>query len=195
MEDAKKNDFSTNEVSTHYEDYKEKRGLLKEIDELRKLKLFLDEEDNRLTREIDILSGELEGVEITILAAKSHIQSFNKRKNDSRKNIENLKDKKNDLIREIDTLHFSLKTAREEEKSNSILNVSLNKELTSINNEKIRVLKRLNIVKIGIKDISVDENERLPNLAGCDIVLKHVYNVLRETQDRMEVSALLKKGV
>lgn len=194
MEDAKKYDVSNNEVSLHYEDYKEKRGLLKEIDELKKLKLFLDGEDARLTREIDILSGELEGLEITIMAAKSHIQSFNKRKNDSRKNIENLKNKKEELVRKIDAFHFSVKKLREEEKSSSILNRNLNKELNSISNEKSRVLKRIDIVKTGIKDISADENQRLPNLAGCDTVLKNVYNVLRETQDRMEVSALLKKG-
>ena len=194
MEDAVEKQVSIDEVSSHYEGYREKRGLLKEIDELRKLKHFWEEEDTRLTREIDILSGEYEGIEIAISSAKSHIHSFKKRKNECQKNVESLKLRKDELIREIDKLHFEIKNVSEEEKSNLILNESLNRELTSILEEKSRVLKRLDIVKNGIETISQDKNRRLPNLAGCDSVLKQVYNVLRETQDRMEVSAILKKG-
>ena len=82
MEDAVEKQVSIDEVSSHYEGYREKRGLLKEIDELRKLKHFWEEEDTRLTREIDILSGEYEGIEIAISSAKSHIHSFKKRKNE-----------------------------------------------------------------------------------------------------------------
>lgn len=178
-----------------YEDYKERRDLLKEIEELKKIKLFLDEEDTRLTREIDILSGELEGVEIAISASNIHILSYEKRKKDCSRNIEFLKNRKDELIKEIDELHLKVRDLKSEEKSSTILDKNLRNELNDINSEKSRVVKRLDIVKNGIKAISRGRTERLPNLEGCDSVLKQVYNVLRETQDRMEVSALMKKGI
>lgn len=178
-----------------YEDYKERRDLLKEIEELKKIKLFLDEEDVRLIREIDILSGELEGVEIAISAANTHILSYEKRKKDCSKNIEFLKSRKDELIKEIDELHLKVKYLNAEEKSSATLNKSLRNELNDINSEKSRVVKRLDIVKDGIKTISREQTDRMPNLEGCDSILKQIYNVLRETQDRMEVSALMKKGI
>ncbi|MBF0573975.1 MAG: hypothetical protein HQK69_09485 [Desulfamplus sp.] len=178
-----------------YEDYKERRDLLKEIEELKKIKLFLDEEDTRLKREIDILSGELEGIEIAIASANTHILSYEKRKKECGRNIEFLKNRKDELIKEIDQLHLKVKELKAEEKSSAALNKNLHNELTNINSEKLRVVKRLDIVKSGIKAISREQTERIPNLEGCDSVLKQVYNVLRETQDRMEVSAIMKKGV
>ncbi len=176
-----------------YEDYKERRDLLREIEELRKIKLFLDEEDTRLTREIDILSGELEGVDIAISAANNHTHSYEKRKNDCAKNIEFLKSRKDELIKETDELHFKVKELRAEESSSAMLSKNLRSELNDISSEKARVIKRLDIVKSGIKAISKDQVDRLPNLEGCDSILKQVYNLLRETQDRMEISALMKK--
>ncbi|MBF0241688.1 MAG: hypothetical protein HQK64_04330 [Desulfamplus sp.] len=176
-----------------YEDYKERRELLKEIEELRKIKLFLDEEETRLTREIDILSGELEGVDIAISAANNHTLSYEKRKKDCVKNIEFLKSRKDELIKETDELHFKVKELRAEESSSAMLNKNLRSELNDISSEKARVIKRLDIVKSGIKSISKEQVDRLPNLEGCDSILKQVYNLLRETQDRMEISALMKK--
>ena len=183
------------ESGSGYEDYKERRDLLKEIEELKKIKLFLDEEDTRLTREIDILSGELEGVEIAISASNTHILSYEKRKKDCSRNIEFLKSRKDELIKEIDELHLKVKDLKSEEKSSTTLDKNLRNELNDINSEKSRVVKRLDIVKNGIKAISREQTERLPNLEGCDSVLKQVYNVFRETQDRMEVSALMKKRI
>ncbi|MBF0209283.1 MAG: hypothetical protein HQK68_00210 [Desulfamplus sp.] len=181
------------DFSSGYEDYKERRELLKEIEELRKIKLFLDEEDTRLTREIDILSGELEGVDIAISAANNHTLSYEKRKKDCVKNIEFLKSRKDELIKETDELHFKVKELRAEESSSAMLSKNLRSELNDISSEKARVIKRLDIVKSGIKSISKEQVDRLPNLEGCDSILKQVYNLLRETQDRMDISALMKK--
>ncbi|MBF0232008.1 MAG: hypothetical protein HQK62_00855 [Desulfamplus sp.] len=178
-----------------YDDYKERRDLLKEIEELKKIKLFLEEEDIRLLRDIDILSGELEGIEIALSSANNHILSYEKRKKECGKNIEVLKNRKEDMIKEIDELHLRIRELRAEEIATTTLNKNLRNELGSINSEKSRVIKRLDIVKTGIKSIDRDQIERLPNLEGCDSVLKQVYNVLRETQDRMEISALMKKGM
>ncbi len=188
-------DLLIRDFESGYDDYKERRDLLKEIEELKKIKLFLDEEDVRLSREIDILSGELEGIDIAISAANTHILSYEKRKKECFKNIDFLKARKDELIKEIDNLHLKVRDLRDEEKSSATLNRNLRNELNEINSEKSRVVKRLGIVKDGIKSISKDRTERLPNLEGYDSVLKQVYNALRETQDRMEVSTLMKKGM
>ncbi|MBF0204705.1 MAG: hypothetical protein HQK67_10430 [Desulfamplus sp.] len=194
MENANEEDLLIKDFGSGYDDYKERRDLLKEIDELKKIELFMSEEDLRLAREIDILAGELDGIDIAVSSANNHILSFEKRKKECAKNIEVLKNRKDDMVRDIDGLHLRLKELKAEEQSSGAIDKKLRNELDSISSERARVIKRLEIVKTGIKSISRDKRERLPNLEGCDSILKQVYNVLRETQDRMEVSAIMKKG-
>ncbi|MBF0467388.1 MAG: hypothetical protein HQK61_00645 [Desulfamplus sp.] len=195
MEKAMEEEQLISDFGSGYEDYKERRDLLKEIEELKKIKLFLDEEDIRLARETEILSGELEGIDIALSSANTHILSFEKRKKECRKNIELLQNKKEEMIKELDKLHLKMRALKAEEKSSAAIDKNLRSELNAINSEKSRVVKRLDIVKAGIRAIAKDQTERLPNLEGCDSILKQVYNVLRETQDRMEVSVLMKKGM
>ncbi len=94
---------------------------------------------------------------------------------------------------EANNLHLQLKAATEDEEASSNLRMSMQDELSNIEAEKGIVIKRLNDIKAGLQRISGDQDVKLPHLKGYDSVLKQTYNVFKETQNRMEVSLMLRQ--
>jgi hypothetical protein len=94
---------------------------------------------------------------------------------------------------EANNLHLQIKATREDQESSSNLKDSLKDELNDIQGEKTMVIKRLNDIKTGLEKISGDKDVKLPHLKGYDSVLKQTYNVFKETQNRMEVSLMLRQ--
>jgi hypothetical protein len=90
-------------------------------------------------------------------------------------------------------LYLQIKAGREDIESCSKLEESFKDELHDISGEKAVVLKRLNDITTGLQKISREREDKLPYLRQYDGVLKQVYNVFMEAQNRMEVSLLMRK--
>ena len=101
--------------------------------------------------------------------------------------------KKDLLIQEINELHLKIKAAKEDDNTIAKLIDTQKDELHDIMAQKTVVTKRLNDIQTGIKKISRDKELRVPHLKEYDSVLKQLYTVFKEAQNRMEVSFILRQ--
>jgi chromosome segregation ATPase len=166
---------------------------VRELEELKRTKLFLDAENNRLKTQINQLTGESEGVDIAMSAAQAYMASYENSRETCIDNIEKLIERKECLINDINALRLKLSAVREDRESTATLNETLNSEFNEIVEEKSLVVKRLSAINQGLKVISADKGQRLPNLKWYDAILKKIYIEFVEAQNRMEVSMVLKK--
>jgi chromosome segregation ATPase len=166
---------------------------IRELEELKRTKLFLEAENNRLKTQINHLTSEMEGVDIAISAAQAYMVSYESNRETCIDNIEKLSDRKETLINDINALRLKLISVREDRESTATLNETLKNEFNEIVEEKSLVVKRLSAINLGLKEISADKGHRLPNLKWYDAILKKIYVEFVEAQNRMEVSMALKK--
>jgi chromosome segregation ATPase len=166
---------------------------IRELEELKRTKLFLEAENSRLKTQINHLTGEMEGVDIAISAAQAYMASYESSRETCIDNIEKLSDRKEYLINDINMLRLKLIAVREDRESTATLNDTLKSEFNEIVEEKTLVVKRLSAINRGLKEISADKGQRLPNLKWYDAILKKIYVEFVEAQNRMEVSMVLKK--
>ena len=96
-------------------------------------------------------------------------------------------------MRETNELHLEVKAAKEDEETSAKLIDTLKDELHDIKTQRAVVIKRLNDIKSGIERISGDKELRIPHLKGYESVLKQIYTAFKETQNRMEVSLMLRQ--
>lgn len=192
VEDIKGERGPLDDITMGDEEYEEIVDELRELHEFQNTKTFLEAENNRLKNEIENLMAELEGINIAISSAKAYLVSYENRSKKCSENIEKLKPKKDILTAEISNLRVKVKAAREDEESTSNLTDMLKDELNEIEGEKTVVMKRLNDIRTGLQEISSDRDVKLPHLKWCDGILKQIHNVFMETQNRMEVSLILK---
>jgi len=193
MEEKKEMQFAGEKVTMTDDEHDEILNELREFRELENMKLFLQTENAGLKSEIEFLTGELEGINIAISNAEKEMASSEVKTKKCSKSIEKLEIKRDLLIAEINDLHLQMNAVREDEESSSILEDSLQNELNDIMAERAVVIKRLNDIKTGLQKISGDREIKLPHLKGCDSTLKQIRNVLKETQNRMEVSLMLRQ--
>jgi len=193
MGDAKEVKDSPEQRNMEDEEYEEFLDELRELRELENIKTFLEVENGKLKSQIELLTGELEGINIAISSTEASLVSFEKRAKRSSKNIEDLESKKDLLTAEMNNLHLQIKAAREDEESTSDLKDSLKDELNDIKGEKTVVIKRLNDIRTGLQKISSDRDVKLPHLKGYYSVLKQIYTEFKETQNRMEASLVLRQ--
>ncbi|MBF0398429.1 MAG: hypothetical protein HQK78_16755 [Desulfobacterales bacterium] len=180
-------------LSLTNKEYREVLNELKELEELKKSKMLLESENNRLKNEIDILTTELEGIAFTISSSESYLSSFEDNKNKYLKSIEDLTSKKEVIMNGLTEFRSKMKIVKEDMESSAKLQEDLIHELRDISNEKGIVIKRLDSIKLGLEKIYDEKNTRIPNLNLCESLLKHIYTSLKDTQNRMEVSVLLNK--
>jgi chromosome segregation ATPase len=166
---------------------------VRELEELKRTKLFLEAENNRLKTQINQLTGESEGVDIAMSAAQAYMVSYENSRETCIDNIEKLIERKECLINDINALRLNLTSVREDRESTATLNETLKNEFNEIVEEKSLVVKRLSAINRGLKEISADKGQRLPNLKWYDAILKKIYSEFVEAQNRMEVSMVLKK--
>ncbi len=193
MGDAKEVKDSQEKRNMDAEEYEHIVDELRELRELENMKTFLEVENGRLKTQIELLTGQLEGINIAISSTEASLVSLEKRVKRSSKNVEELESKRDLLMAEANNLHLQIKATREDQESSSNLKDSLKDELNDIQGEKTMVIKRLNDIKTGLEKISGDKDVKLPHLKGYDSVLKQTYNVFKETQNRMEVSLMLRQ--
>ena len=192
MEKTEEARESLEDVTMGNEEYEEIVDELREFHELQNTKTFLEAENSRLKNEIEVLTAELEGINIAMSSAEAYIASYESRRKKCAENVEKLRPKKDVLTAEISDLRLKIKALREDKESTSNLSNMLKDELYHIEGEKTVVLKRLNDIKTGLQQISSDRDVKLPHLKWYDVMLKQIHNVFMETQNRMEVSLILK---
>ncbi len=193
MGDAKEVKDSQEKRNMDAEEYEHIVDELRELRELENMKTFLEVENGRLKTQIELLTGQLEGINIAISSTEASLVSLEKRVKRSSKNVEELESKRDLLMAEANNLHLQIKATREDQESSSNLKDSLKDELNDIQGEKAMVIKRLNDIKTGLQKISSDRDVKLPHLKGYESVLKQTCNVFKEVQNRMEVSLMLRQ--
>lgn len=193
MGDAEEVKDSPEQRNMDDEEYEHIVDELRELRELENMKTFLEVENGKLKSQIELLTGQLEGINIAISSTEESIVSLEKRVKRSSKNIENLESKKDLLVAEANNLHLQIKATRQDEESSSGLKDSLKDELNDIEGEKTMVMKRLDDIRRGLERISSDRDVKLPQLKGYESVLKQICNAFKETQNRMDVSLMLRQ--
>ncbi|NVM21021.1 MAG: hypothetical protein HWN68_04505 [Desulfobacterales bacterium] len=193
MENTREFRDTLNQMGMKDEEYEEIIDELREFHELQNTKAFLEAENTKLKNRIESITAELEGINISISSAEAYLASYENRRKKCAENVEKLKPKKNLLTAEINDLRLKIKAAKEDEESTSNVRDMLKDELYHIEGEKTLVIKRLNGIKAGLQEISTDRDVKLPHLKWYDGTLKQIYNGFLESQNRMEVSLLLKK--
>ncbi len=193
MDDAEQAQDRLSQVSVSDEQYDEIANELREIHELQNTKAFLEAENSRLKSQMETLTAELEGINIAISSGEAYIVSYENRRRQCAESVEKLRPQKDAITTEITNVRFKIKAAEEDEESTSNLTDMLKEEIHQIKDEKIVVMKRLCDVERGLKQISSDRDVKLPHLKWYDKMLKQMYNALVETQNRMEVSLILRK--
>ena len=175
---------------------KEPRGLLDELGALRDLentKKFLEAENGRLRAQVDELTGELEGIGISISSAAAYVDSYEKRRENCVEDLKKLGSKRELLMKEIDELYLRNKVAKQDDETSAKLIETLMDELHDIKTQKEIVNKRLDDIQSGIQKITSEKELRVPRLRQYDSVLKDFNKTLMETQNRMEVSLILRQ--
>lgn len=193
MDDTPKMQDPLKPVTMDDEEYEDLIDEISEIRELENMKMFLETENGRLISQMERLTRELEGVEITASASKAYMDSYEKRRRKCSINVEKLIPKKDLLVSQADDLHLRIHAVKADAESSLTLKETLEEELGEIKSEKTVVLKRFQDVKTGLQQIARAGDAKLPHLIWYDTILKQILNVFAETQNRMEVSLIMKK--
>jgi chromosome segregation ATPase len=175
------------------DDYESLQDELSELRELENMREFLQEENRKYRDQIEVFSRELEGVDISISANQACIAAYEEKREQFYEKFEKLTAKKEALTAAINQIHLQIKAAREDEQSTTILIKNLKLELDEISTEKAIIGKRLGNVRSGIERISQDKETRLPHLQGYGDLYRQVRTVLKDAENRMEVTLKLRQ--
>jgi chromosome segregation ATPase len=192
MEKNEEAQDSLEDATMGNEEYDKIIDELREFHELQNTRTFLEAENSRLKNKIEVLTAELEGINIAMSSAEAYMASCESKRKECAENLKELRAKRDVLTAEISDLRLTIKASREDKESTSNLTNMLKNELYHIEGEKTVLLKRLNDIKSGLEQISSDRDVKLPHLEWYDVMLKQIHNVFVETQNRMEVSLILK---
>jgi len=174
------------------EEYEKIVDELRGFNEFQNTKTFLEAENSRLKNEIDAMTAELEGISIAMSSVEAYMVSYGSRTRKCVENIEKTGPKRDVLTAEISDLRLKVKAATKDVESTLNLTNMLKDELNQIEAEKKIVAKRLDDINIGLQQISSDKDVKFPHLKRYDGMFKQIHNVFMETQNRMEVSLMLK---
>lgn len=164
-----------------------------QLDELEKIKKLLVEENERCKNEIEDLTAEIKGIDIFVRSAEGQISSYDKRTKEHLGELEKLESKRESLFADISDIKLRIKADREDEKSVLALRNSLADELDDMKSDKAIIVERLNELKKGIREISGDEERRLPHLKDCDEMLRKAYHVVKKAETKMEIAIMLRQ--
>ncbi len=180
----------------HNGDHSEYETLVEELRKLRELeglKRFLQVENLKLKTQVDTLTGELEGISVSMSAVKATMDSYELERRKCEKKEVKLKPRKDFLMREINDLHLKIKASKEDDATCSSLTDALGDDLADIKAQRKVAIKRLNDMRAGIKRIDNNKKLRMPRLREYDSVLKQMCTAFRESQNLMEVSLMMKE--
>jgi chromosome segregation ATPase len=192
MEDREEDKDALRYTPIVEEEYEEAEDELLELHELENMKRFLEGENEKYKGEVSTLAQELEGINVTIAATQGSIESYEGQIEKYVQNIGPLEVRKESSIADINQVKLKIHAAREDEEYSLILKDTLTDELDQIKSEKAIIIDRLGDIERGIDQISHDRQSKLPHLKEYDVVLRQICNILKGTQNRIEVSLTLK---
>jgi len=173
-------------AGTTRDDPEQTRGLIMMEDHLR------TENETLLNRIIE-LRGESERFDADIAFVNDYMSSCEEEFNRITRNINELESKKNVLIELINSVQFRMKTINSDELSSVSMKKLLDEELVDLISERDMILGKLDGLKNGIKTIELNKQNIVPFGKRQDDMLKQARILLKEAQNRMELSILLKK--
>jgi chromosome segregation ATPase len=180
----------------HNGDHSEYEMVVEELMALRELeglKRFLKVENLKLKNQVEMCAGELAGIAISMSEVETTMDSYEAETKKCETDEEIIKLKKDALIQDISEHHLKIKVAKEDDASCARLIEALKDDLVDVIAQKEEAIKRLKDIKAGIQRIDSDKNLRMPRLRGYDSVLKQLHTTFRGSQDRMEISRMLKQ--
>ena len=166
------------------------------MDELRELKRkadFFQAENEKLRGYIEELEAELQGITVALASSDEFIASFASVTRGSELSRADIGTRKDRLTDQINAQRLRAKAALADEASSEALRDVLATELEGLNLEREMILRKLKDLKDGIRRIELDKERIVPYGKQQDDMLKKAYLLLKEAQDRMELSIILKK--
>lgn len=166
---------------------------LREYRDLAKAKRFLKAENAKLRDRIDELQRESESITISISSTEAYLASYEKKRRSCLRDLRKFSAKRETLIREIDQLHLKIKVAQQDEEVSARLIETLKDELRDIKSRKEILIRKLDDIQSGIQNIFNARKLRIPRLRTYDSALKDLHKTLLETQNRMDISLMLRQ--
>ena len=156
--------------------------------ELKNIQILLNDENEKLRKQIQSINGELAGTKISIDDAEEFYAKYKNKTEILLEEIESLRVVRNRLTEDINQSRLELKAALSDRDSSSLVLETMAQELENIKGEKEILLNRLKAVGEGIKKICQERESSVPELKDHDQILRKVYRVFKEAGDRMDVS-------
>ncbi|CAN2041315.1 Mad26 [Candidatus Magnetomoraceae bacterium gMMP-15] len=158
------------------------------LSDLENIRKRMEVQNQDYIRSIHQNKSEIEKIDRSLAQIKPAVENEEKRiKNLPEKNNK-LKAQNQSLLNEINQIKLKTKAAHEDKDNTHKLKDTLLDELESIRNEKIMLIDRIAKMEELLKQLSEDKQQKLPHLRKYDHLLKKAYNVIRETENRMEIS-------
>lgn len=164
------------------------KELTHDLRELRDRKTVLQNESRNLKGQLETLKARLSGADKVIASLRLDIQTSRVRIDAAPDSLQELEEKKDGLIEEINRCQSGIKTATKNIKNFLSMRGHLEGELMDIINEKAIVIKKLRDTVKEVQLIEEQKAQKLPYLKECDIVLRQLSRAFREVENRMDVS-------
>lgn len=178
------------DMKTAYDDQESNESIdvIRALHELRNMRNRLSEENERYIQKIKEVSYEMDGLSISISESEDYVASFTEKRETVNDRVDEFKERRNQLIEELNRERFNLKAVTDDLGHSSIMLKTLAGELDDIKNDKDIMLKRLKAVDAGINGICQEKESKLPGIMSHDRVLKKAYRVFKEAENRMDVA-------
>ncbi|MBF0538490.1 MAG: hypothetical protein HQL03_09595 [Nitrospirae bacterium] len=167
------------------------RGKLTELKELRARQVELENENRKIESKIKQLKNETEGIDAVIATINVEINITNDRATVYNASIESLNSRREDLIGDVNRLKINIKTIMEDMDNCMMLKTHLIDEVDAIRSERNTVVKKLRDIENGVLQISQKNESVLPHLQGYHKVLRQLYIVCKETENKMDIALKL----
>ncbi|MBF0317209.1 MAG: hypothetical protein HQL04_03460 [Nitrospirae bacterium] len=167
------------------------RGKLTELKGSRARQVELESENRELESRIKQLKNETEGIDAVIATISAEIKMTNNRAEGYNGSIESLSSRREDLIGDVNRLKVNIKTIMTDMDNCMTLKTHLIDEVEAIRNERDTVVKKLRDIENGVQQISQKNESVIPHLQGYHKVLRQLYTVCKETENKMDVAIKL----
>ncbi|KJU84833.1 magnetosome protein Mad26 [Candidatus Magnetobacterium bavaricum] len=167
------------------------RGKLTELKGSRARQVELESENRELESRIKQLKSETEGIDAVIATVSLEINMTNNRAAGYNGSIESLSSRREDLITDVNRLRVNIKTIMVDMDNCMMLKTHLVDEVEAIRSERDTVVKKLRDIENGVQQLSQKNESVLPHLQGYHKVLRHLYTVCKETENKMDVAIKL----
>ncbi|MBF0481384.1 MAG: hypothetical protein HQK81_12445 [Desulfovibrionaceae bacterium] len=171
----------------------ESKDGLEQMHELMMMESRILAENKTLLTRLTELRGEAERFDADITFLNDYIASCEEELERGTRNIKEQENKKSGLVELINSIQLRIRTVHSDETSGFSMKKLLDEELLDLITERDMIASKLEGLKNGIKNIELNKQSVMPFGKKQDDMLKQARILLKEAQNRMELSILLKK--